>query len=66
MFSSADIGRAKTPSPDVAVTGEGPAAYAPVSRGDTDSDESESDREEPAQSDEELTPSASDRGPKES
>ncbi len=66
VFSSADIGRAKTPSPDVAVTGEGPAAYAPVSRGDTDSDESESDREEPAQSDEELTPSASDRGPKES
>jgi len=61
VFSSADIGRAETPAPDVAITGEGPAAYSPVDRADADADESDRGHEEPAQSDEELTPSASDR-----
>jgi hypothetical protein len=58
VFSTADIGRAATPTPDVAVRGEGPAAYAPAGRADTETDESDSD--EPAQTEEELTPSASD------
>ena len=61
VFSTADIGRAPTPSsPDVAVRGEGPAAYAPAGRADTEADEGDGVREEPTQSDEELSPSASD------
>ena len=64
VFSTADIGRAETPSPDVVVRGEGPAAYAPADRADADVDEREGDREQPAQPDEELTPSASDRDPR--
>ena len=57
-FSTADVGRAETPSPDVAVMGEGPAAYVPADR--AGADESDSDHEEPAQS-EELSPSVNDR-----
>lgn len=64
VFSTADIGRAETPAPDVAITGEGPAAYSPVDRADADADESDRGHEEPAQGDEELTPSASDRDPR--
>ncbi len=62
VFSTADIGRAEAPAPDVAITGEGPAAYSPVDR--ADADESDRGHEEPAQSDEELIPSASDRDPR--
>jgi hypothetical protein len=61
VFSTADIGRAETPSPDVTVRGEGPAAYAPAERADADIEEREGDHEQPAQTDGELTPSASDR-----
>lgn len=53
VFSTADIGRAQVPSPDVEVRGEGPAAYAPGE-----------DVEQPAQ-DEEVTPSANERDPAE-
>ncbi len=59
VFSTADVARAEAASPDIAVSGEGPAAYAPVDRGGADPDEAES--EQPAQSEEELTPSANDR-----
>ncbi|MEK6207651.1 MAG: hypothetical protein AABM32_08420 [Chloroflexota bacterium] len=65
VFSTADIGRIETPSPDVAAKGEGPAAYAPVDRADADADEGEADREEPVQSDEELSPSSNDPSPAE-
>jgi hypothetical protein len=64
VFSTADIGRAETPPPDV-VMGEGPAAYAPVDRPVADADEGDGVGEEPAQGDEELTPSPSDRSPAE-
>jgi hypothetical protein len=64
VFSTADIGRGKMPSSDV-LMGEGPAAYAPVDRLVADADDGDGDREEPAQSEEELTPSPSDRGPTE-
>jgi len=70
VFTTADIGRAETTSPDVGATGDRPAPHdhPPADRADADGDETESDREESAQSDEELTPSASDhsrrgRGP---
>jgi hypothetical protein len=63
VFSTADIGRAETPPPDVVLTAGRPAAERPVDRGDADTDESDVDQEEPAQSNEELTPSASDRQP---
>jgi len=49
VFSTADIGRAQAPSPDIAVSGEGPAAYA---HGE--------DVEQPEQ-EEEATPSANER-----
>ena len=62
VFSTADVGRAETPSPDV-VMGEGPAAYAPVER--AVADRGDVDQEEPAQTDEELSPSPSDRSPSE-
>jgi hypothetical protein len=61
VFSTADIGRTEAPLSDVVVRGEGPAAYAPVGSGDADTGEGAGDHEEPAQSDEELSPSASDR-----
>jgi hypothetical protein len=61
VFSTADIGQAETPAPDVAVMGEGPAAYAPVGSGDADRSERDRDHEEPAQTEEELSPSSSDR-----
>lgn len=64
VFSTADIGRTETPAPDVAITGEGPAAYAPV-RPDADADIGDIEQEEPAQTDEELSPSASDQSPSE-
>lgn len=60
VFSTADIGQTDAPPSDVVVSGEGPAAYAPVSRAEAEADEARGDREEPAQSDEELSPSASD------
>ena len=61
VFSTADITPAGTPSPDVALSGDRPVARAPLGGAHPDLDESESAGEEPAQSDEELTPSASDR-----
>jgi hypothetical protein len=64
VFSTADIGRPETPAPDVAITGEGPAAYAPV-RPDAGADTGDIEQEEPAQTDEELSPSASDQSPSE-
>jgi hypothetical protein len=63
VFSTADIARAETRSPDV-VMGEGPAAYAPVDRSVADGDQGEGDRDDPAQSDDELAPSPSDRTPR--
>jgi hypothetical protein len=66
VFSTADIGRAQTPTPEVGRTDDRPAAAPPADRAEVDAEESESDREEPTQRDEELTPSASDRSPKES
>jgi hypothetical protein len=62
VFSTADIGRAETPPPHVDLTGDRPAAERPVERADADTDESDIEQEEPAQTDEELSPSASDRG----
>ena len=56
VFSTADIGRAETPSPAV-VMGEGPAAYAPADQPLEDEEQGLGDREEPAQSEEELSPS---------
>ena len=64
VFSTTDIGRTETPAPDVAITGEGPAAYAPV-RPDADADTGDIEQDEPAQTDEELSPSASDQSPSE-
>jgi hypothetical protein len=61
VFSTADIGRAETPTPDV-VMGEGPAAYAPADHPVADADTGE--REEQLQTDEDLTPSPSDRSPR--
>ena len=59
VFSSADIGRAETTSPHVVLTREGPAAYAPA-RPQVDVDEGGGEHEEPAPSDEELSPTAGD------
>jgi hypothetical protein len=61
VFSTADIGRAETTAPDVARGGDRPAAHAPGDRDDADTNEGDGDHEEPAQTEEELTPSASDR-----
>jgi len=61
VFSTADIGRAETPSPDIAWQGDRPAAGPPADHADADTDGGESDHDEPAQTEEELTPSASDR-----
>jgi hypothetical protein len=60
VFSTADIGQTEAPPSDVIASGEGPAAYAPVSRAEADVEEARADREESVQSDEELSPSASD------
>ena len=65
VFSTADIGQIDAPPSDVVVGGEGPAAYAPVSRAEAEADEARSDGEEPVQSDEELSPSAGDPNPPE-
>ena len=65
VFSTADIGRAETPPPDVELTGDRPAVERPVERADADIDESDIEQEEPAQTDEELSPSASDQSPSE-
>ena len=65
VFSTADIGHTDAPPSDVIVRGEGPAAYAPVSREGADALEAGSGQEEPVQSDEELSPSAGDPKPPE-
>ena len=49
------------PSPDLALSGDRPVTQAPLGGAHADLDESETAGEEPAQSDEELAPSASDR-----
>ncbi len=59
LFSTADIGRPETP--DVGLTDDRPAAHAPVDRTDVEAGAGGGDREESAQTEEELTPSASDR-----
>jgi hypothetical protein len=66
VFSTADIGQLEGPPPDVAVRGEGPAAYAPVGSRDAATGEGDSDREEPAQTEEEVTRSSSDQSSTES
>ena len=64
VFSTADIGRSETVSPEGGLTEDRPATDVPVERADAETDESDSEHEEPAQTEEELTPSASDRGPR--
>jgi len=64
VFSTADIGRSETLSPEVGLTEDRPATDVPVERADAETDETDSEHEEPAQTEEELTPSASDRGPR--
>jgi hypothetical protein len=66
VFSTADIGQIDAPPSDVAVRGEGPAAYAPKGSGNAET--GDGDQEESAQTEEELSPSSSDlrsrdRGP---
>jgi hypothetical protein len=61
VFSTADIGQMEAPPSDVVVRGEGPAAYAPVASGDGDAGDVDRDQEEPAQTEEELSPSSSDQ-----
>ena len=60
VFSTADIGQMEAPPSGVVLSGEGPAAYAPASRAEAEAEETRGDSEEPAQSDEELSPSVSD------
>jgi hypothetical protein len=63
VFSTADIRRTGTPSPEVAMSDDRPVLDAPApvdENADAASEEGESDREDQTQSDEELTPSASD------
>ena len=64
VFSTADIGRSETVSPEGGLTEDRPATDVPVERADAETDETDSEHEEPAQTEEELTPSASDRGPR--
>lgn len=59
VFSTADLGRAGTP--DGAISDDRPAAHAAVDRTDVEVDDGAGDREESAETDDELTPSASDR-----
>jgi hypothetical protein len=61
VFSTADIGQTEAPPSDVIVRGEGPAAYAPVGTPDADTGDRDGDRDEPAQIEEELSPSSSDQ-----
>ena len=67
VFSTADIAPAGAPPPDVVESGDRPTSDVrpPVDVADAELDDAERDREEPAQSEEELTPSASDRSPSE-
>ena len=64
VFSTADVGQSETLSPEVGLTEDRPATDVPVERADAETDETDSEHEEPAQTEEELTPSASDRGPR--
>lgn len=64
VFSTADIGQSETPSPEVGLTEDRPATDVPVESADAETDETDREHEEPAQTEEELTPSASDRGPR--
>ena len=64
VFSTADIGQSETLSPEVGLTEDRPATDVPVEPADVETDETESEHEEPAQTEEELTPSASDRSPR--
>ena len=59
VFSTADIGQSETLSPEL--TEDRAPTDVPVERADTEIDETDSEHEEPAQTEEELTPSASDR-----
>src|SRR5438552_2659478 len=59
VFSTADIGQSETLSPE-GLTEDRPATDVAVERADAESDETDSEHEEPAQTEEELTPSASD------
>jgi len=61
VFSTADIGQSETPSPEVGLTEDRPATDVPVESADAETDETDREHEEPAQTEEELTPSASDR-----
>jgi len=63
VFSTADVGPSETLSPEVGDTEDRPATDLPVERADAETDETDSEHEEPAQTEEELTPSASDRSP---
>jgi len=64
VFSTADVGQSETLSPEVGDTEDRPATDLPVERADAETDETDSEHEEPAQTEEELTPSASDRSPR--
>jgi len=64
VFSTADIGQSETPSPEVGLTEDRPATDVPVESADAETDETDREHEEPAQTEEELTPSASDRSPR--
>ena len=63
VFSTADVDQSETLSPEVGDTEDRPATDLPVERADAETDETDSEHEEPAQTEEELTPSASDRSP---
>jgi len=64
VFSTADVDQSETLSPEVGDTEDRPATDLPVERADAETDETDSEHEEPAQTEEELTPSASDRSPR--
>jgi hypothetical protein len=65
VFSTAAVGRPVTPSPDVAIPDVRPVVERPVERATTETEEGEAEHEKSAQTEEELTPSASDRSPAE-
>ncbi|TME69182.1 MAG: hypothetical protein E6I49_12090 [Chloroflexi bacterium] len=64
VFSTADIGQSETPSPEVGLSEDRPATDVPVESADAETDETDREHEEPAQTEEELTPSASDGSPR--
>ena len=64
VFSTADIGQSETPSPEVGLTEDRPATDVPVESADAETDETDREHEEPAQTEEELTLSASDGSPR--